>query len=102
MSERKNSSVDIVGTKCETVTYKTSVFDIFTKLRAKVCEVFNISTDTYVEDKKLYRLIEQSDGSHSWYEKTLIKETPTEEELETILALDIIEKVLKKHFEKGK
>ena len=100
MSERKNSSVDIVGTKCETVTYKTSIFDVFTKLRAKVCEVFNISTDTYVEDKKLYRLIEYG-CSHRWDEKTLIKETPTEEELEAIQALDIIEKVLKKHFEKG-
>ena len=100
MPERKNSSVDIIGTKCETVTYKTSIFDVFTKLRAKVCEVFSISTDTYVEDKKLYRLIEYG-GSHSWYEKTLIKETPTEEELEAIQALDTIEKVLKKHFEKG-
>lgn len=100
MSERKNSSVDIVGTKCETVTYKTSIFDVFTKLRAKVYEVFNISTDTYIEDKKLYQLIEYG-SSHSWYEKTLIKETPTEEELEAIQALDTIEKVLKKHFEKG-
>lgn len=100
MVERKTSYVDIVGTKREKVTYTASIFDIFSKLREKVYEVLNISTDTYIENKKLYRLIEYG-GSHSWYEKTLIKDNPTEEELEALQALDIIEKVLKKHFEKG-
>ena len=100
MEKRKNS-VTLVGSKTEIVNYSTSIFDIFSALRTKIYEALGLPSTSFLDEGKIYKTESRSNAVRYWDNKTLIKDTPTEEELEAVQALDIIEKVLKKHFEKG-
>lgn len=94
----RESSVYIKGVKEEKVTITASIFEVFSLLREKVYEALRLRKDVYIEKGKLYEYVIHGGGSHSWDEKVLLKENPTEEEVETIHALNIIEKVLKRHY----
>lgn len=95
---KHGSSVVISGTECKKVTYKTSIFELFYKLKEKIYEILAINKYAYVENEKIYKLVDYG-GSHSWIEKVLLKESPTKEEIEVLNALNIIEQILKEHCE---